>query len=86
MILVELTVDVRPLRNLYLFRAMSDTGGVRGRIEYPRALLLRISSPEWFIFPGAFLLLFVRTKSCLIERQSRAEFVDVPSCFVTITR
>jgi hypothetical protein len=66
MILVELTVHVRPLRNLCLFRAISDTGGVLGRIEYSRALLLRISSAECFIFSGAFLLLFVLTKSWLI--------------------
>lgn len=66
MVLVEITVHIRHLRNLYLFRAINGTGSVRGRIEYSRALLLRMSSTEWLIFSGAYLLLFAFTTSWFI--------------------
>jgi hypothetical protein len=66
LILAELTVHVRHLRNLYMFRTINSTGGVRGRIEYSRALLLRMASAEWLIFSGVFLLLFAFTRSWFI--------------------
>lgn len=66
MILVQLSVHSRHFRNLFLFRSIIKTGGVTGRIEYSRALLLRMSSVEALIFSGLYLLLFAFTQSWFI--------------------
>jgi hypothetical protein len=36
-----LTIHVRHLRNLFLFRGLSDPTCVRGRIEYSRPFILK---------------------------------------------
>lgn len=46
LIVVQLTIHVRHLRNLFLFRSINNANMVRGRIEYGRTLLLRMSSSE----------------------------------------
>ena len=66
MILVELIIHVRHLRNLLPFRAINYTDAVRGRIEYSRALMLRMSSFECLTFSGLFFLLFAFTQSWFI--------------------
>jgi hypothetical protein len=63
MILSQLAVHIRHVRNLFLFRAIIGTDAVRGRIEYSRPLVLRMSSVELLGFAGAFALLFVFTQS-----------------------
>lgn len=63
MILVQLAVHMRHLRNLFLFRAINSTDAVRGRIEYSRPLMLRMSSYEWLAFSGLFFLLFLFTQN-----------------------
>jgi uncharacterized membrane protein YjjP (DUF1212 family) len=54
------------LRNLFLFRAVNYTDAVRGRIEYSRTLLLRMSSSESLAFSGLFFLTFIFTQSWFI--------------------
>jgi hypothetical protein len=66
MILVQLSIHTRHLRNLFLFRAINKSGEVRGRIEYPRSLLLRMSSAEALIFSALYLFLFAFTQSWFI--------------------
>jgi hypothetical protein len=66
MILLELTIHVRHLRNFFLFRSINYTDAVRGRIEYSRALMLRMSSLECFVFSGLYLVLFMFTQSWFI--------------------
>ena len=66
MILVQLSIHSRHFRNLFMFRAIIKTGGVTGRIEYSRVLLLRMSSVEALIFSGLYLLLFAFTQSWFI--------------------
>jgi hypothetical protein len=66
MILLELTVHTRHLRNLFMFRAMGKSDCVRGRIEYSRPFILQMSSDELFIFSAFFLLLFVFTQSWFV--------------------
>ena len=44
MVLVQLTVHVRHLRNYILFRAVVAGDGISGRIEYRRPIMLRLSS------------------------------------------
>ncbi len=58
MILMQLTVHLRHLRNFFTFRAMRYSGDVRGRIEYSRPFILRMSSSELLEFSGFYLLLF----------------------------
>jgi hypothetical protein len=66
MILLEMTVHTRHLRNFFMFRAMLKSDSVRGRIEYTRPFILRMSSDELFIFSAMFLLLFVFTQSWFV--------------------
>lgn len=66
MILVQLSIHTRHLRNLFLFRAITKTGEVRGRIEYSRTLLLRMSSAESLLFSALYLILFAFTLSWFI--------------------
>lgn len=66
MVLVELMIHLRHLKNLFLFRAIRAAGGLVGRIEYPRTLILRMSSFEALAFAGAYLLLFAFTGSWFI--------------------
>jgi len=53
----QFAVHKRHLSNVFLFRAVNADAGVRGRIEYPRRLTLRMSSLELFSFAGIFLML-----------------------------
>jgi hypothetical protein len=66
MILLELTIHTRHLRNLFMFRAMLKSDCVRGKIEYSRPVILRMSSNELFIFSALYVLLFVFTQSWFV--------------------
>ena len=57
LISTQLAVHVRHFRNLFLFRAIVGTDAVQGRIQYPRPLMLRMSSVELLAFSGLFGLL-----------------------------
>ena len=59
----QLAVHVRHFRNLFLFRAIAGTDAVQGRIQYPRPLMLRMSSVELLAFSASFGVLFVFTSS-----------------------
>jgi hypothetical protein len=59
----QLAVHVRHLRNLFLFRAIVGTDAVKGRIQYSRPLILRMSSVELLAFSVSFGVLFVFTSS-----------------------
>jgi hypothetical protein len=50
LLLTELMVHMRHLRNWFLFRWALGVNGVRGRLEYPRGVLLRTSALEVFLF------------------------------------
>ena len=66
MILLESAIHVRHIRNLFMFRMFSESGCVRGRIEYSRPFILRTSSAELFAFSAVFLLLFAFTQSWFV--------------------
>ena len=53
----QFAIHKRHLSNVFLFRDINSDAGVRGRIEYPRRLTLRMSSLELFSFAGIFLML-----------------------------
>ncbi|MGH9795870.1 MAG: hypothetical protein ACRD5G_13955 [Candidatus Acidiferrales bacterium] len=61
MILLELAVHVRHVHNWFLFHEILAGAGVRGRIEYTRPLILRLSSFDLYVFSGFFGLLFAIT-------------------------
>ncbi len=65
LILIQLSVHIRHIRNLFLFRAAA-TDAVRGRIEYSRPVLLRASSIEMISFSGMLLVLFAFTQSWFV--------------------
>jgi hypothetical protein len=63
---IQLAIHVRHLRNLYLFSAMIGTDAVRGRIEYARPLILRMSAVEFLAFSGLYAILFLFTRSWFV--------------------
>jgi hypothetical protein len=63
LILSQLTIHVRHLRNLALFRGMINSDAVRGRIQYSRKFSLSMSASELFAFSGLWFLVFVFTTS-----------------------
>ena len=65
-VLLELAVHMRHFRNLVLFRALVGSDAVRGRIEYPRRLMLRMSSLECVAFSGLFGVVFLFTGSWFV--------------------
>lgn len=65
-VLMEMAVHMRHLRNLFLFRALVGSDAVRGRIEYPRPLMLRMSSIEFLAFSGLYLVVFLFTGSWFV--------------------
>ena len=63
MVLVELTIHVRHVRNLFLFRSLVAGEGIAGHIEYPRPIMLRLSSIEILSFAMLYLILYIVTES-----------------------
>jgi hypothetical protein len=57
-ILLQLSIHVRHLRNYFLFRAMLAGDGIAGRIEYARPTLLKQSAVEMFAFAALYGILF----------------------------
>ena len=66
MILSELAIHVRHLRNLFLFRAILSTNGIQGRMQYARPSMLRMSAVELFAFAGLYAFLFLFTFSWFV--------------------
>ena len=66
LVATQLAVHVRHFRNLFLFRAIAGTDAVRGRIEYSRPLVLRMSALELLAFSGLFAVLFAFTQSWFV--------------------
>jgi hypothetical protein len=63
LVLPELAIHVRHIRNFVLFRQTLGGQGVRGHIEYSRFLSLRLSAFEILAFAGLFLVGFLGTWS-----------------------
>jgi len=66
LILVEVPVHTRHLKNFFFFRDLLRSNAVRGRIEYPRPLTLRLSSAEFLIWAGLFTILFLVTREWFV--------------------
>jgi hypothetical protein len=65
MILTEAVVHLRHCRNLHMFSTGFASGGVRGRIEYSRPVMLRASAFELLEFSVFFAFLFLVTGNWL---------------------
>src|SRR5215510_12921708 len=67
LVLVEVPVHARHLKNFFFFRdLLLRSDAVRGRIEYPRPLTLRLSSAEFLIWTGLFGILFLVTREWFV--------------------
>ncbi|HEY7499881.1 MAG TPA: hypothetical protein VH740_15285 [Vicinamibacterales bacterium] len=66
MVMIQLTIHVRHIRNLFLFRAVLAGDQIKGRIEYGRPAMLRLSAVELFTFAGVYAILFAITLSWFI--------------------
>jgi hypothetical protein len=66
LVLVQLTIHIRHLRNFSTFRSVNRSDCVRGRIEYSRPFLLQQSSIELFCFSALYAILFVFTQSWFV--------------------
>jgi hypothetical protein len=62
---LQLAIHVRHIRNLFLFRVVNGEE-INGRIEYARALTLKMSAVDFVAFSILFLVLFAFTGSWFI--------------------
>src|SRR5206468_11842641 len=54
MICLQLAIHTRHLRNLFMFRAIAEGDGIRGRLDYSRRTMLRMSALEMAVFSGLY--------------------------------
>jgi hypothetical protein len=66
LILLQLTIHVRHVRNYVLFRSMLAGGAVTGRLEYTRPLILASSATELFSFAALYTVLAIVTMSAFV--------------------
>jgi hypothetical protein len=65
LVLLQLVVHIRHLRNLHLFRSIGSRG-IRGSIEYPRDMMLFASSNEILAFSVLFAVIFAVSGSLFV--------------------
>jgi hypothetical protein len=63
LLLMEIAVHIRHLRNIFLFREINLRGGVEGSILYRRWFSYQISFFDFALFGGLFLLTAILTGS-----------------------
>jgi hypothetical protein len=66
MLLVELTIHVRHVRNLSMFLDVAKGGVISGRIEYSRPAMLKMSAVELAAFAGVYCVIFLFTQSWFV--------------------
>jgi hypothetical protein len=66
MILLELVVHLRHLRNWFFFRALPGDDGPRGSLEYPRPMVLRLSGMDILCSAGLLAILFAFQPSAFL--------------------
>jgi hypothetical protein len=66
LLLLEVTVHVRHVRNLSMFRDIAKGGSIHGRIEYSRPMVLRMSAVELVAFSGMYFVIFLFTQSWFV--------------------
>jgi hypothetical protein len=66
LILIQLTIHVRHIRNYFLFKVVLAGEGIAGRVHYTRPTMLTHSSVELFTFAALYSLLCILTASWFI--------------------
>ncbi len=66
LILSELAVHTRHLRNWFFFANILGGDGVQGRVTYPRSVILRASAIELWSFAGLYGVIFAMTASWFV--------------------
>jgi hypothetical protein len=61
LVLLEATAHIRHVRNIVFLKTLKDMHTLKGRIEYPRWLSLKLSSVEILGFAALFFLTFAVT-------------------------
>ncbi len=72
----ELAIYLRHSRNVALSRLTRGTAGLRGKVEYSRWVILKLSAIELWSYGGLFLLLGLATSSWFV-------LGGVLSCWIT---
>lgn len=63
LVLSQVSVHLRHIRNYFLFRAIVTGSGISGCIAYARPVILRISAIEFFAFAAAYTVIYALTSS-----------------------
>jgi hypothetical protein len=63
LICLEATAHIRHIRNIAFMKSLTTNRGLKGRVEYPRWLSLKLSSVEVLGFAVLFLLAFLLSGS-----------------------
>lgn len=63
LILMEVTIHMRHLRNLYLLYVFRNSGGITGSITYAQWFSYKISAFDFYLFSILYLLFFLLTYS-----------------------
>jgi multidrug transporter EmrE-like cation transporter len=66
LILAQLATHQRHVQNYSLFHAVKGIGGLSGRIEYSRRLILRQSSTAFLSFASIYAVVFLFTESWFV--------------------
>jgi hypothetical protein len=66
MVLLELTVHIRHIRNWFMYRDYLASSDIRGHIEYSRSVTLKSSAIDRMLFSALFLVLFFVTASSFV--------------------
>jgi hypothetical protein len=66
MLFLQLAVQTRHLRNWFLFTTALGEDGIRGRIEYPRSVVLSQSAFEFLVFGALYAVAYLATQSVLL--------------------
>jgi hypothetical protein len=66
MVFLQLAVNTRHLRNLFMFTTAFGDDGIRGRVEYPRWVMLSTSAFEFLTFAGLYAIGCLVTGSMLL--------------------
>jgi hypothetical protein len=63
LVLLELAIHMRHIRNIALFRLIKNGAGLRGKLEYPRRVTLSMSVTEMITFAVFFFLLYLAVQN-----------------------
>jgi hypothetical protein len=66
MVFLQLALQMRHLRNWFLFATALGDDGLRGRIEYPRWVALSVSAFEFLLFAALYGIAYLASQSILL--------------------